>query len=254
MRSGTARHTDGSEALWGRLEVRSPTRPTATSCVAARDIAFIENAHRFQTLNIYLPATSANLELIGRPVAELPHSADDFASSLVHIHGGAWRDPNLTAASIEPSVAHAFAEPRPNDTLAAISSINYSISPFPTHPTEPYDPIRDNHTDIAREAIHPQQFSDVLHGFALLRDLGLRDDSYLLSGHSAGAFLAFGAFLRPPAAYGLPYLPEAPPSRHDHRPERALRPSRAGLCGAARRLSCPSAAGLRGLPVPGFWR
>ncbi|UWE10334.1 tetratricopeptide repeat protein [Actinacidiphila bryophytorum] len=56
----------------------------------------------------------------------------------------------------------------------------------------------------------PQHLSDVLHGFALLRALGLTDDSYILSGHSCGACMAFQAVLRSPAHYGLEYLDDAP--------------------------------------------
>jgi kynurenine formamidase len=52
--------------------------------------------------------------------------------------------------------------------------------------------------------------SDVLHGLALLRSFGLTDQSYILSGHSCGASLAFQAVLQPPRHYGLEYLPDAP--------------------------------------------
>lgn len=129
----------------------------------------------------------------------------------VYIHGGAWRDPQLTSKSIEPAVAHAFCAA--GDTAASISaiaSINYTLSPYPTHPALPYDAIKDNHSDPAREAVHPQHVSDVLHGLALLHSFGLTDRSYILSGHSAGACPAFQATLQPPRHYGLDYLAEAP--------------------------------------------
>jgi kynurenine formamidase len=77
-------------------------------------------------------------------------------------------------------------------------------------PPAPYDAIRDNHTDPAREAVHPQHVSDVLHGLALLRSYGLTDQSYILSGHSCGACLAFQAILQPPRHYGLDHLTDAP--------------------------------------------
>lgn len=52
--------------------------------------------------------------------------------------------------------------------------------------------------------------SDVLHGLALLGSLGLASGSYVLSGHSCGACLAFQSVLQPARHYGLGYLPEPP--------------------------------------------
>jgi kynurenine formamidase len=94
--------------------------------------------------------------------------------------------------------------------ISAIASLNYTVTQFPTHPTLPYIAIRDNHSDPARDGVHPQHVSDVAHGLALLRSLGLTDGSYILSGHSCGACLAFQATLQPPRHYGLEYLPDAP--------------------------------------------
>lgn len=197
---------------WRLAEVESPHLADPVSVVAAKGIPYIANANRLQNLSIYLPKTPETSSLIGTPAEALPNS--DSKSALpryyVHIHGGAWRDPQLTSTSIEPTVAHAFSA---NDTSAPITSvvsINYTVSQFPTHPTLPYDPIKDNHSDLAREAIHPQHVSDVLHGFALLRSYGLTDRSYVLSGHSCGACLAFQTVLMPPQHYGLGYLPDAP--------------------------------------------
>jgi kynurenine formamidase len=208
MSTNPAQRPDGSTALWQRTTVQSPTLPTPTDVVSVRDVAFITNAHRFQTLNMYLPLTADSRTLVGTPATEIP--AGRSVPTWVHLHGGAWRDPNLTATSIEPAVAHAFRNHQHPSAPRAIVTLNYSLSRFPDHPTAPYDPIRDNHTDIAREAIHPQQISDVLHGFTLLTKLGLTDDSFVLSGHSAGAFLAFATYVRAPSAYGLDYLAEAP--------------------------------------------
>jgi hypothetical protein len=150
--------------------------------------------------------------LIGTPARSLPVA--DPASALptyhVHIHGGAWRDPHLTSASIEPTVAHAFSSDDGSGPITAVISINYMVSQFPTHPTLPFDAIKDNHTDPAREAVHPQHVSDVLHSLALLRSFGLTDRSCILSGHSCGACLALQALAVPPQHYGLGYLAEPP--------------------------------------------
>ena len=45
---------------------------------------------------------------------------------------------------------------------------------------------------------------------AKILSFGLSDQSYILTGHSAGACLAFQAILQPPRHHGLDYLPDAP--------------------------------------------
>lgn len=199
-------------STWQLAAVDSPHLAAPVVVVAAKDIPYIDRANRYQNLSIYLPRTPRTARLVGTPVESLPDGGSPSALPRyqVHIHGGAWRHPQLTSASIEPAVAHAFADGLPDGPITAVASLNYTLSRFPTHPTQPYDPIRDNHADPAREAVHPQHVSDVLHGLALLGELGLTDDSYVLSGHSCGACLAFQAVLRPPAHYGLGYLADAP--------------------------------------------
>ncbi len=190
----------------------SPLLAQPVPVVAAKNVAYIANANRFQNLNLYLPATpemAALVDILAQSVPP-PNFQSSFPRCHVHVHGGAWRDPRLTAASVEPTVAHAFSAIDKARPITVFASINYTISQFPTHPTSPYDAIKDNHTDPAREAVHPQHVSDVLHAFALLRSFGLTDRSYLLSGHSCGACLAFQAILQSPGRYGLEYLPDAP--------------------------------------------
>ena len=197
-------------AEWRLAGVASPLLGDPVPVVAARDIPYCPNANRLQTLSIYLPWTPETSMLIGTPVSALPESSDHslLPRYQVHIHGGAWRALEVTSASIEPSVAHAFSaagEPAP----VAVASINYTLSQFPADPVFPYAAIKDNHSDPARDAVHPQHVSDVLHGLDLLRSFGLTDQSYILSGHSCGACLAFQVILQPPQHYGLD-LPDAP--------------------------------------------
>lgn len=214
---------DARQARWQPAEVASPRLDRRIPVIAAKDIPYILNANRLQNLSIYLPWTPQSAALIGTPVTSLPgtDSTARHPRYLVHIHGGAWRDPRLTSASIEPAVAHAFSAsvlPGEGPTpVTAIASLNYTVSqinyPAPTvmaDPPVPYDAIKDNHTDLAREAVHPQHVSDVLHGLALLGALGLTDGSYILSGHSCGACLALQSVLQPPRHYGLGHLPEPP--------------------------------------------
>jgi kynurenine formamidase len=208
--SGRMRGTERVE--WELAEVTSPHLARPVSVVAAKDIPCIPNANRLQNLSIYLPKIPETSNLIGTPVNSLPNpdSQSLIARYHVHIHGGAWRDPHLTSKSIEPTVAHAFSAWDASAPISAIASINYTLSPYPTHPALPYDAIKGNHSDPAREAVHPQHVSDILHGFALLHSFGLTDQSYILSGHSAGACLALQATLQPPRHYGLDGVPEAP--------------------------------------------
>jgi kynurenine formamidase len=197
---------------WQLAEVTSPHLAYAVSVVVARDIPYISNANRLQNLSIYLPKTPGTSKLIGTAASSLPNPGPHAVLPRynVYIHGGAWRDPQLTSKSIEPAVAHAFSATGASASISAVASINYTLSQYPTHPALPYDAIKDNHSDPAREAVHPQHVSDVLHGLALLHSFGLADQSYILSGHSAGACLAFQAALQSPRHYGLDYLPEAP--------------------------------------------
>jgi kynurenine formamidase len=124
------------------------------------------------------------------------------------VHGGAWRDPQLTSKSIEPTVAHAFSAFEASDAIMAIVSLNYSVSQYPSHPSHPYDVSE--HSDPSREAVHPQHVSDVLHGLALLRSFGLQDESYILSGHSCGACIAFQTILQSPGYFGIENIGDAP--------------------------------------------
>ena len=197
---------------WELASVASPHLAHPVSVVAAKDIPYLPNANRLQNLRIYLPETSETSDLIGTPADSLPNHGSQplFPRYLVHIHGGAWRDPQLTSESIEPAVAYAFSATDGSAPISAVASINYTVSQFPTHPMLSYDTMKDNHSDPAREATHPQHVSDVLHGFALLRSFGLTDQSYILSGHSCGACLSFQATLQPPRHYGLENLPDAP--------------------------------------------
>lgn len=205
---------------WQEITVISPRIPEGVAVIAAREIPHRADGHRLQTFNIYIPKTPSNAKLVGEPAKRLPsaHSTNGSPRYHVHVHGGAWRDPLLTARSIEPTVAHAFSAN--NVTLDAVVGINYTISPFPNHPTAPYDPWESNdptrikvskeQRDKAREARHPAHVRDVLAAFELLRAFGLRDDGYILSGHSCGACIAFQTVLQPPSYWGVFDISPAP--------------------------------------------
>ena len=197
---------------WQLGEVKSPHLASSTSVVLVKDIPYVPNANRLQDFSIYLPKTTQTLKLVGSPLASLPTPEPQTKSSLwyVHIHGGAWRDPQLTSTSIESTAAHAFSTTDLSTSIAGVISINYTVSPYPTHPALPYDPSKGDHDDPTREAIHPDHVRDVLHAFQLLSSIGLTDGSYILSGHSCGACLACQATLQPPMHWGLESIPDPP--------------------------------------------
>ncbi|PZE63022.1 hypothetical protein DEJ33_00885 [Curtobacterium sp. MCPF17_047] len=193
----------GQTNTWMIQEVASPRLDAPVPVVGALDVPTAPGANRFQTVDLYLPLTTGTQELVGSPVRPFLGSllASEHPATLVHVHGGAWRDPHLTGRSIEATVAHAFRDD--GGSIRAVASLNYSISPFPTHPTDPYEPGSIGQLDPAREAVHPDHLRDVLQGIRFLRTLGLADRSYILSGHSAGACLSFQAALLGPEAFGL---------------------------------------------------
>lgn len=197
---------------WQLIEVTSPCMADPVPVIAAKNVPYLPDANRYQNLNIYLPHNRETAHLVGATANGLPDRSPGppVAQYLVHVHGGAWRDPQLTSTSIEPTVAYAFSEVDAPKQMKAIVALNYSVSEFPTHPTHAYDAIKDRHADPAREAVHPEHVNDVLHGLALLRTFGLADDSYILSGHSCGACLAFQAVLQSPRRYGLRSVAAAP--------------------------------------------
>jgi kynurenine formamidase len=210
-------HGHTSPVVWEKTSVRAPDLPSPVPVIAAKDVPYVLNGHRFQTFTVYLRRTTSNESLLGLSATRLPACSDDTQTTcLVHIHGGAWRDPFLTSRSIEAAVAYAFSsDSSPIDTVIGI---NYILSPFPTHPTAPYDPWRENdpgivelidaERDPAREGRHPMHIHDVLAAFDALRRFGL--EKYLLSGHSCGACIMFQTLLQPPAYWGFHNLPPAP--------------------------------------------
>lgn len=62
----------------------------------------------------------------------------------------------------------------------------------------PYDPSKGDTGQPWREAKHPDHVRDALTAFEVLQSFGLTDDSYILSGHSCGACIAFQSVLQNP--------------------------------------------------------
>lgn len=104
---------------------------------------------------------------------------------VIYIHGGAWRDPAITAASFRHAQEILLRAPEA-EHIVGFASINYRLSPYPSHPREPSNPA-----DPARNARHPDHINDVLAALLHLQETYCFDERYILVGHSCGAALAF---------------------------------------------------------------
>lgn len=102
-----------------------------------------------------------------------------------YIHGGAWRDPKVGSSSFEPAV-HELWKSSTRDSIAGFASIDYRLSPYPTHPDEPsFD------DDPSRNVHYPSHLLDVAHALLFLEKEYRINNRYVLIGHSAGATMAF---------------------------------------------------------------
>ncbi|KFY70699.1 hypothetical protein V498_10262, partial [Pseudogymnoascus sp. VKM F-4517 (FW-2822)] len=106
---------------------------------------------------------------------------------VVFIHGGAWRDPLIDSTSFRPALSLLSTTPRPTAVqISGYASLNYRLSPYPSHPSHPSTP-----SDPSRAAQHPEHLDDITTALLLLEKVYGIDGRYLLAGHSCGATLAF---------------------------------------------------------------
>lgn len=103
---------------------------------------------------------------------------------IVYIHGGAWFDPDQTSATFDRA-QDILLRSSIVQRVAGFASINYRLSPSPSHSTNPSNPA-----DPSRNAQHPDHINDVLAGILHLQETYRFDDRYVLVGHSCGATLA----------------------------------------------------------------
>ncbi|MCJ1403595.1 hypothetical protein MMC11_006818 [Xylographa trunciseda] len=127
---------------------------------------FYSSISPLNTLDLYLPS---------------PSSSHPFR--LNYIHGGAWRDPLITSRTFQPALSYLSPKELP---IAGVASLNYRLSPYLTHPTNPSSP-----DDVARNTRHPTHIEDVLTAISWLEKEYRIGEDYVLVGHSCGATLAF---------------------------------------------------------------
>ncbi|KAK4031587.1 hypothetical protein C8A01DRAFT_21218, partial [Parachaetomium inaequale] len=150
-----------------------------------------------QTLDVWIPASTPNNTATPPDPSSLPHPLPG-STWIVYIHGGAWRDPRISAASFTAAATALLLQntTTPKHNLAGLISLNYRLSPHPSHPS-PSDP--------SRQAKHPDHIADVHAALAFLHRLPiLNTDNWILTGHSCGATLAFQAVMDPARWGGLP--------------------------------------------------
>ncbi|KAF2862696.1 alpha/beta-hydrolase [Piedraia hortae CBS 480.64] len=104
---------------------------------------------------------------------------------VVYIHGGAWRDPDINAASLGPA-QEILLRSEVVRQIAGFASINYRLSPYLDSPYQ-----QTSSADPAHNAMHPDHINDVLQALLYLQEKFSFDKRYILVGHSCGATLAF---------------------------------------------------------------
>lgn len=146
-------------------------------------VAYKTGANDLQNLDIWIP-TSIGTKNHVVEASKIPSSKGPW---VIYIHGGAWRDPLVTASSFTSTVSN-LATNHSQDLakIAGIASINYSLTPRSIDPSSPdftYDP--------SRQAKHPDHIIDVLTAIAFLQSKAGFGSNYVLLGHSCGATLAY---------------------------------------------------------------
>ncbi|MCJ1357206.1 MAG: hypothetical protein MMC33_007202 [Icmadophila ericetorum] len=131
---------------------------------------------RLNTLDVHLPDPSSTAAFRGQQYW------------IIYIHGGAWRDPSSSSAGVLPTLEYLSPAELP---IAGVASLNYRLSPYPHHGTDPSSP-----DDPARNAQHPAHIEDVLTAIEWLQRKYEIGNKYVVVGHSCGATLAFQVVMR----------------------------------------------------------
>ncbi|OBT73198.1 hypothetical protein VF21_08710 [Pseudogymnoascus sp. 05NY08] len=133
-----------------------------------------EEVTELSTLDVWLPVTNND-------------GSSPDGIWIVFIHGGAWRDPLIDSTSFKLTIDILSQTSTPATApIAGYASINYRLSPYPSHPSLPSVP-----GDASRAAKHPEHLDDVTTALLFLEEKYRIGGRYLLAGHSCGATLAF---------------------------------------------------------------
>lgn len=172
-------------ATWQQFQSEAGTR----AAWHKRNIPYQHDANALQNLEIWIPAAAHESD---PPSDDGPPSPT--GTWIVYIHGGAWRDPEVDSSTFVPTVKHLLNNAHAMEKLGGIASINYSLSPYPSHPRNPSPPSDPQQpADPSRQALHPQHLADVGSALGYLHNRYGFGSNYILLGHSCGATLAFQA-------------------------------------------------------------
>ncbi|KAH0292543.1 alpha/beta-hydrolase [Aureobasidium namibiae CBS 147.97] len=131
-----------------------------------------------------VPYGSTRLNLLDICVPKRQPEDASQAIWLVYIHGGAWRDPLIDRKSFKTALDMLLEDDQPHN-IAGFVSVDYRLSPYPSHPILPSSP-----SDDSRNSQHPEHLDDILGALLFLSTEAGR---YILCGHSCGATLAMQA-------------------------------------------------------------
>ncbi|KAI4729368.1 alpha/beta-hydrolase [Aureobasidium sp. EXF-10728] len=153
-----------------------------------------------------VPYERTRLNLLDICVPKRQPEDSQQAVWLVYIHGGAWRDPMIDRKSFSAALDMLLEDNQPHN-VAGFVSLDYRLSPYPSHPTSPSSP-----DDDSRNVQHPEHLNDILAALFFLgantgEEIHLRSGEtvrlpdtrsimagrYVLCGHSCGATLAMQA-------------------------------------------------------------
>ncbi|KAG4425520.1 hypothetical protein IFR04_001439 [Cadophora malorum] len=163
--------------------------PQSTTLYHKSSVPYTSKPNALQNFSLWVPApVGSKPEDIPSPTI-IPSSEQGIW--IIYIHGGAWRDPLVTASSFTSTVtslvtnhSSIFTTSSPssnNSTIAGIASINYSLTPKTPADAE---------NDDSRRAKHPDHILDVLTALEFLQAKAGFGENYVLLGHSCGATLA----------------------------------------------------------------
>jgi kynurenine formamidase len=120
-----------------------PTTETPSGFPIHHSIPYTSPTTSLQALDLWLPRL-------------LDASNPASTIFLVYVHGGAWRDPLQDSSCVLPTLRQLSSHPDALSSIAGVASINYRLSPYPSHPSKPSSP-----DDSSRNVRHPTHIQDV---------------------------------------------------------------------------------------------
>ncbi|KAG9674209.1 alpha/beta-hydrolase, partial [Aureobasidium melanogenum] len=188
---------------------------TTEKLLTSRTAEYHESPHARYWTDVSYKYGGTRLNLLDICVPKRQPEDPHQAVWLVYIHGGAWRDPLIDRKSFNTALDLLLRDDQPHN-IAGFVSLDYRLSPYPSHPTSPSSPH-----DDSRNVQHPEHMNDVLVALSFLgssagEDVGLKKGGairlpdtgaitagrYVLCGHSCGATLAMQAAARLSARNG----------------------------------------------------